>query len=565
MKQIASPGTVNTGRVVDMSLADVVSAPTRLCRRVQHGPHHASGWFSKWNPLQEFPRLSGDDFVSALFAGTSAKPSVFGVDMRYPILSYSIHQPTCPVDALPESLRQAVLYAIVGKGVPPAIALMDALAAAAAVVHVGHDCVTPDGDIMASSLYTLTSAPSTAGKGTSYRIFFKTLTQAMKRGLTERVKPQPAMPARGKTANLGTTLNGCGAASRLTPGVEALLTEMTYFALLKALNGVGRNVAIQDEDSASFFDSDLFKHHHNRLTQAWSANVPLTRAFGNSQLEAVDARVSLGLRTQPDILTDIPQSTLRKAIKIGLFPRFLVACHDPIRFPLNETYCADAASEVSDGAFQARMAALAMQTNARNFNGFASRVGVELDIEAKAFMHELSWRAKGGLGSYYADIREAAGRAWENTLRVAVVLHVFCIGQGKISRDYVERAWAIVEWSLSQYRLVFVESLRVTNETSKLVQAPPVRPIRVAPPKPPKLPRPLEDAQWLLNCLSRLWLPTKAVTNRELNLLAGLPARRLASALKWLELEGLVRLTSHGQDTLIVPLGQPFHAISLQG
>lgn len=487
--------------------------------------------------------------------------------MPYPLLPYPNHRPICPVDALPDPLRQAALYAIVKKGVPPAIALMDALAAAAAVVHVGHDCVTPDGETMAASLYTLASAPSVTGKGTSYRIFFKTFTQAMKRGMTERAKPKPAMPKRTNTAILETALNRHGAAIRPIPGVEALLTEMTYFALLKALDGVGRNVAIQDEDSASFFDSDLFKRQANRLTQAWSADPPLTRAFGSSQLEAVDARVSLGLRTQPDILTDVPQSTLRKAIKVGLFPRFLAACHDPIRFPMNETYRADAASEVSDGAFQARMASLSLLTNARNIDGFAVRVGVELDTEAKAFMHELSWRANGWRDTYYSDIREAAGRAWENTLRVAVVLHVFCIGEGNVSREIVERAWAIVEWSLSQHRLIFNESLGLNLGAATSTQAAPIRPIRITPPKPLKLPRPLQDAQWLLTCLGGLWLPTKTVTVCELNLLAGLPARRLASALKWLELEGVVRLTPHDQDTLIVPItwGQPFQAISRQG
>ena len=465
--------------------------------------------------------------------------------MPYPLLPYPNHRPICPVDALPDPLRQAVLYAIHKKGVPPATALIDALAAAAAVVHVGHDCMTHDGDTMAASLYTLLSAPSVTGKGLSYRIFFLHFIQAMKRGMAERAKHEHS------------------AESRSRPGVEALLTEMTYFALLKALDGEGRNVAIQDEDSASFFDSDLFKLQANRLTQAWSADPPLTRAFGNSQLAAVDARVSLGLRTQLDILTDVPESTLRRAIKVGLFPRFLVACHDPVRFPLNETYRVDAAGEVSDGAFQARMASLALLTNARNFGGFVGRVRVELDTEARAFMQELRWRAKGWLDTHYSDIREAAGRAWENTLRVAAVLHVFCIGEGNVSREIVERAWAIVEWSLSQYRLIFVEALGLNKVTGMAEQAAPIRPIRIASAKPPQVPRPLQDAQWLLDCLWRLWAPTRSVTVRELNQLALLPPKRLESALSWLRLEGLVFLTQHNQDVSIAPIvsGHPIREI----
>ena len=505
--------------------------------------------------------------MTALMACTTTGLNHRIAAMPYPLLPYPNHRPICPVDALPDPLRQAVLYAILKKGVPPAIALMDALAASAAVVHVGHDCVAPDGEAMAASLYTLASAPSVTGKGSSYRIFFQYFTQSRKRDMLERAKPKPAIPKLTKAAVLSALLSGQAEACKDDPGVEALLSEMTYFALLKALDGVGRNVAIQDEDSASFFDSDLFKRQANRLTQAWSADPPLTRAFGSSELEAVDARVSLGLRTQPDILADVPQATLRRAIKVGLVPRFLVACHDPTRFPLNETYRADAVGEVSDSAFQARMASLAFLSNARSYDGFAGRVRVELDTEAKALMLELRFRAKQWPDTDYSDIREAAGRAWENTLRVAVVLHVFCLGEGKVSRDYVERAWAIVEWSLSQHRLVFIESLGLNLGTGMTAQAAPIRPIRITSPKPPKLPRPFQDAQWLLTCLGRLWLPTKAVTVRELNLLADLPARRLASALKWLELEGMVHLTAHGKDTLVTPIMsvQPFQSLGGPG
>ena len=194
---------------------------------------------------------------------------------------------------------------------------------------------------------------------------------------------------------------------------------------------------------------------------------------------------------------------------------------------------------------------------------YKGRIPVELDQDAKAFMLELSYRMKQWRTAYYGDIREAAGRAWENTLRLAVVLHVFCIGEGKVSADYVARAWAIVEWSLSQHRLIFIESPRQALGTALVVKAAPVRPVRVAAPKPPKLPRPLQDAQWLLACLSRLWLPTKTVTIRELNLLAALPARRLDSALEWLKMEHMVYLTERGRDTLITPImsEQPLQVI----
>ena len=178
-------------------------------------------------------------------------------------------------------------------------------------------------------------------------------------------------------------------------------------------------------------------------------------------------------------------------------------------------------------------------------------------------MLELRFRIKQWSKPYYSDIHEAAGRAWENTLRIAVVLHVFCIGEGKVARDLVERAWHIAEWSLSQHRLIYSKSPRTPTGSLIREQAHPIRPIRVAQPKPPKMPRPLQDAQWLLTCLSRLWVPTKAVTVRELNQIAALPLRRLEGALTWLELEGAVLLTPHGKDVLITPImaGHPMRSL----
>jgi hypothetical protein len=126
----------------------------------------------------------------------------------------------------------------------------------------------------------------------------------------------------------------------------------------------------------------------------------------------------------------------------------------------------------------------------------------------------------------------------------------------------VERAWTLVEWSLSQHQLIFIESPRLAHGTAMTAQAPPTRRVRAAQLKPPKMPRPHQDAQWLLNCLGRLWVPTKILTVYELNQLAALPQKRLVTALKWLELEGLVRLTPNGSATLIMPIG---HSLSRLG
>lgn len=176
--------------------------------------------------------------------------------------------------------------------------------------------------------YTLASAPSFAGKGTSYRVFFHYFTQAVKQRMSGRANPGDV-----KRARTGASANSRDSTHSTSPIVENLVSEMTYFALLQALHGEGMNAAIQDEDAATFFESELFKRQLSRLTQVWSGDPPISRAFGSRLLAAIGARCSIGLRTQPDILAEVPESRLRMAIKVGFLPRCIVGCHDPDRYP----------------------------------------------------------------------------------------------------------------------------------------------------------------------------------------------------------------------------------------
>ena len=468
--------------------------------------------------------------------------------MPHPFPQFPNMTPVCPVDLLPEVLRHAVLHAISTKDIPAGVALTDAIAAAAAVVHCAYDAVTPDGERMPTTINTCSTADSASGKGRSIRQFFKHALEARKR-------PPPA----AKGIVLPTPW------SRRLP--SHMMSKPSFRALMEALDGHGMNLTIQREEGSGFLKTDLFKKDTDALAQVWSGDPPLDHVVYGAHLEAIDARCSLGFRIQPAKMDEYLNGPGRGSYQLGFWPRTLACCHDPEKFPANETYRFWGHGKYTTREFDVRMLRLSSSVTSFVQKAYKGRLPVELDNDAKAFMLELSYRMKQWRTAYYSDIREAAGRAWENTLRVAVVLHVFCIGEGKVSRDYVERAWAIVEWSLSQHRLIFIESPRQALGTVVAVKQAPVRPIRIAPQRPPRLPRPLQDAQWLLTCLSRLWLPTKSVTVRELNQLAALPARRLESAVKWLELEGMVHLVPRGKDTLIIPIMamQPFQSIGGPG
>jgi hypothetical protein len=440
--------------------------------------------------------------------------------------------PVCPVDALPDVLRDAVLHAISKKDIPAGVALTDAIAAIAAVVHCAYDAVTPDGERMPTTINTCSTADSASGKGRSIKLFFKHALEARKR-------PPPV--SKGIALPIPW--------SRRLP--SHMMSKPSFRALMEALDGRGMNLTVQREEGSSFLKTDLFKKDTDALAQVWSGDPPLDHVVYGAHLEAIDARCSLGFRIQPAKMDEYLKGPGRGSYQLGFWPRTLACCHDPEKFPANETYRFWGHGTYTTREFDVRMLRLSSSVTSFVQTAYKGRHAVELNNDAKAFMLELGYRMKQWRKAYYGDIREAAGRAWENTLRVAVVLHVFCIGEGKVTRDYVERAWAIVEWSLAQHRLIFVESPRLALGTALAMKAVPVRLVRVAQPKLPKPPRPLQKAQWFLECIAKQLQRQPAVTVREVNQLAGLSPKDLEAALKWLELEGAVRLKPLGRETLI--------------
>ena len=452
--------------------------------------------------------------------------------MPHPFPQFPNLTPICPVDVLPDVLRDAVLHAISTKDIPAGVALTDATAAAAAMVHCAYDAVTPDGERMPTTINTCGTADSASGKGRSIKQFFK-------HSLEIRKLPPPVIEGRPQPIPW----------ARRLP--SHMMSKPSFRALMDALDGRGMNLTIQREEGSSCLRTDLFKKNTDALAQVWSGDPPLDHVVHGVHLEAIDARCSLGFRIQPSMMDAYLNGPGRGSYKLGFWPRTIACCHDSEKFPANETYRFWGHGKYSTEAYDLHMQRLSSLVTSFVQTAYEGRIPVELDQDAKAFMLELSYRMKQWRMAYYGDIREAAGRAWENTLRVAVVLHVFCIGEGKVTRDYVERAWAIVEWSLSQHRLIFIESPRQALSTALVLKAVPARPLRVAQPKPPKPPRPLQMAQWFLQCIARLLQRQGTVTVREVNQLAVLKPKELESALKWLELEGAVRLKPHGRETLI--------------
>ena len=439
-----------------------------------------------------------------------------------PPLPFPNLRPTCPVSDLPEPCRSAVIYAIAEKGVPAPIAMTDALAAMGAVVHCGYDCEAPDGDRIPATINTCTVAPSGAGKGASLKVFFRLFLEGSLEIPAAEEMASGELPATGQTESSGLTGFVTG--------------KITHLSLVDALAGRGKNLTIQREEGASFLKSDLFKEDADTLTQLWSGSPPLDYTIRGKALKARDARCSVGFRIQPVFMEEYLRKRGRLSYKLGFWPRSIAACHNPVRFPANSDCECQHDSRHDPDRFLRRMARLAERLARR---ARCPRALVRLSDDAKAFMLELQYCIGQWEHEYYLEIPEAVGRAWENTLRVATVLHVFCVGRGPVSRTMAELAWQIVEWSLSQHQLIFIDSLDdVASRQDARVRTPPWVGTRAAS-RPPKRPRPMENANLVFNCLQRFLQSQGAIAAPRglIQMVSGLNGREFEAALAWLAME----------------------------
>ncbi len=442
-----------------------------------------------------------------------------------PPLPFPNLYPTCPVDVLPEPCRSAVIYAILEKGVPAPIALTDALAAMGAVVHCGYDCQAPDGDRIPATINTCAVAPSGTGKGASLKVFFRLFLEGSLEIPAAEEMASGELPATGETESSGLTGFVTG--------------KITHLSLVDALAGRGKNLTIQREEGASFLKSDLFKEDADTLTQLWSGSPPLDYTIRGKALKARDARCSVGFRIQPVFMEEYLRKRGRLSYKLGFWPRSIAACHNPVRFPANSDCECQHDSRHDPDRFLRRMARLAERLARR---ARCPRTLVRLSDDAKAFMLELEYCIGQWEHEYYLEIPEAVGRAWENTLRVATVLHVFCVGRGPVSRSIAELAWRIVEWSLSQHKLIFIDSLEGVAPRQDVRLHEPAWMVPKTAPSPSKRPRPMENAILILECLRSLqrFLPSHnalAAPRSLIQMASGLNGREFEAAVAWLALE----------------------------
>lgn len=447
----------------------------------------------------------------------------------YPYPSDSLY---CPIDALPDLLYDAVceVHAL-DDDIPAQALLTDVIAVSASVVHQCHDVRGLDKRVMPTTINTLAVIPTAVGKGSSYREFFQLLRKPVPE--VSNANPHNSREVfHASFHRLPVQKADVGVAAGMDAYEDYGMQDISFRALMEILNGRHRSTTIQHEDGWGFLQSDLLARHPDKLSQFWSGVEMIRHKVHRVDLLALDARCSLGFRIQPELFDPYMQRTGGVSYHQGLWPRAFAAHYDPAQklpFPAVSPTSRDGLACLGK-----RLRALLVQGAEHWNNGASERIFVELDDDAAAFMLELRFHMKAWLERDYADVRAAAGRAWENTLRLAAVFHVVCGNSERISRELAERAWTVVQWSLTQHRIILARAfppksaaLCVTRNTAT---------------KKARASRPIENARALMDCIELVCSKHNQewALLSEVEPLTGLPSRTLTAAWKWLVLKELV-------------------------
>jgi len=437
----------------------------------------------------------------------------------------------CPVEKLPSPLYEAVTHVCQRIGAPPEVVVPDAFAASSTLTQRDYKVRGVNGSLIPTTLNTLSLAPTVTGKGESYRAHFQPNTNSVS-GDLER-------PASGTTMD------------------DLILQDVSVSALMSHLAGNSQSVSIQLEDAYSFLAGPLMKREAiSKLPQLWSGPPSLKVGRHHGDKDALEPCLAIGLRMQPDLFYRFLNRDKGESRNLGLWPRFLTFCYDPQRFPVAHSYAARSSFMMSDLPLMERFQAMLPTADAMQERDQPPRKVLVMDTYANAYLREIAYWIKGQMYGEFHDIQDAAGRAAENTLRLASNFHVVCQGDGLISREMIERAWAFVEWSLGQFRNVFVHALQ-----------PPPRPVTLKRSAQPKLPphqqRLNADMQFVLEIITarRNEYPMGKVPQAEVALLTGFPKIRFLKTLGWLVTGRLVEVEGGNDNGTIrlLPL-QHFNA-----
>lgn len=230
--------------------------------------------------------------------------------------------------------------------------------------------------------------------------------------------------------------------------------DMSQRSFLELLQGYGKSLSLLCDEGDIILKSPLIKNN-GLLNKAWDGGSIIFERANDVSISAHEMRLTFSAFVQNNVFDkylDTMGDDLRNS---GFLARCLIA-----RPPSLKGYRFENFQEISWKHLDHFHEMLSINLDAISDSGQldgTDQIVYELDYEAQLHWNYLINHTEKLLqpNQYLHDISDFAAKACEMTARIAALLHHFSQPQGKISRDTLSRAAAIVSYHLEETKRLF--------------------------------------------------------------------------------------------------------------
>ncbi|MCD4499667.1 YfjI family protein [Chromobacterium vaccinii] len=393
-----------------------------------------------------------------------------------------------PIEALPRSMRAAVLEIHQETQISPAMVATFAIAAASEAVHGAALIRMHDGQLNLLSNWTLVLAESGSGKSPAMQKLRQPILQFEAEKYQqhqEQLKQYQASYEYWKlikkelaaqvTNNVREEANPISSQARFTAHVlnepiRPRLIKLSYpDATIQAFfNGLFENCpsATLVSDEASAFFNGAMASNLAQLNQRWELGpLSVDRRSSVKQIYVEDPRVMLNLAIQPDPFEKYLKRTGNEARDLGFLARLLICYADGSEpyYSFNpDHYLPDAVHH-----FHARMHELLTQMDIQSEKS-TGKVEIRLSDETDFFSEGKAALIREGyqLGNELSAVKDYGAKLHRHFIRLAGVFEYFETGKIEVSLNTAENAFKVACWYTREYMRLFKQPNEMDSITS---------------------------------------------------------------------------------------------------
>ncbi|MCV3780621.1 YfjI family protein [Pseudomonas aeruginosa] len=247
---------------------------------------------------------------------------------------------------------------------------------------------------------------------------------------------------------------------------KPIYEDATIAALIKGIRLDMPWVALMSSEGISVLKGAL--NDFGKINSLWSgSHIEVARATTEG-LSANDARLTVGIMVQHDVLRDYLESKGDLARSVGLLSRALVfnpSSTQGTRFITEKTMNMEIMRK-----YNARVSQLLDQIMNRLHDETAPKIIINLSTDAESRWVSTYNKIEAGLqdGGEYERSKDHASKLSENVARVAAILHYFEGGDGTISLQELKSAEKIVLECSKTFREEFTFMPKIVNDAEIL-------------------------------------------------------------------------------------------------